>query len=278
MYKDIIIMIASHKACEVPADPVYQPVLVGSAAFRKRAEENAETGMPVGFLGDDTGDSISEKNARFGELTGLYWAWKNMSCKYLGLVHYRRYFASPGAAGMRPADKILKGEEAEKLLQRFQVILPRKRRYYIESVYSHYAHTFDGKQLDVARQIIGKRCPEYLDCFDVCMRRRSAYIFNMFLMPKALSDSYCEWLFPILSDLEQEISTEGMTDFEKRFVGRVSERLFNVWLLYQIRTGRIRKNDIKELPYLYIGSIDWKRKITAFLKAKFLHVKYDSSF
>ena len=36
--------------------------------------------------------------------------------------------------------------------------------------------------------------------------------------------------------------------------------------------------DICEIPYLYLGEVNWWRKGTSFLKAKFLHKKYDKSF
>ncbi|HAS21370.1 MAG TPA: exopolysaccharide biosynthesis protein, partial [Lachnospiraceae bacterium] len=35
---------------------------------------------------------------------------------------------------------------------------------------------------------------------------------------------------------------------------------------------------IKELPFIYMEKIDWFKKGTSFLKAKFLHQKYESSF
>ena len=69
-----------------------------------------------------------------------------------------------------------------------------------------------------------------------------------------------------------------MTAFEKRYAGRVSERLFNVWLNRQLETGVLKKEDIHELPYLYLGEVDWPRKIRSFLMAKLFHKKYDKSF
>lgn len=78
---DIKILVAAHKKYWMPADDVYMPLHVG-----------AEGKEPLGYTPDNTGDNISAKNSNYCELTGLYWAWKNLECQYIGLCHYRRYF------------------------------------------------------------------------------------------------------------------------------------------------------------------------------------------
>ncbi len=265
------IVIACHKKCRTPYENVYIPVHAGSA--------NNDTIKDL--IRDDSGDNISEKNPIYSELTVLYWAWKNLDCDYLGLVHYRRYFTLHSLSFRKrhhSLDCVLSSQQVRRLTSDSRVILPKKRDYYIESIYSHYAHTFDGAHLKAAGEIISDIYPEYRESFDTAMRLTNGYMFNMFIMEKALADDYCEWLFNILSVLETRIDTAGMTDFEKRYAGRVSECLFNVWLLYKIKKGIIKSSEIKEIPWFYIGRIDWKKKITSFVSAKFFDKKYKESF
>lgn len=59
------IIIATHKLYDMPQDDIYLPVHVG--------REGKE---PLPYQPDNTGDNISDKNASYCELTGLYWAWK----------------------------------------------------------------------------------------------------------------------------------------------------------------------------------------------------------
>ena len=82
---DIKILIAMHKPYWTPEDDVYLPLQVGSALHPHF--------LPVT---DDSGDNISAKNPGYCEMTGLYWAWKNLKADYVGLCHYRRYFGHHG--------------------------------------------------------------------------------------------------------------------------------------------------------------------------------------
>jgi len=45
-----------------------------------------------GYLFDDTLDNISDLNKWVGDLTGLYWIWKNTNDEFVGTNQYRRFW------------------------------------------------------------------------------------------------------------------------------------------------------------------------------------------
>ena len=262
-----IILVATHKPYRMPDDPLYLPVQVGAAGKES-----------IGFQRDDEGENISPLNPFFCELTAVYWAWKNMDQekRYIGLAHYRRHFASPSApAGKDPWDRILKFSDIENDLGKIEVFVPGKRRYYIETLYSHYAHTHDEKQLNETRKIIAEHCPDILPAYDRTLRQRWGYMFNMMILSRPLFDEYCEWVFGILFELRSRLGEEGLSSFDARYYGRVSEILFNVWLNRKLETGGLRPEEIREIPVIHMEKTNWRKKGSKFLKAKFLGRKYE---
>ena len=246
---DIKVVVAAHKPYRMPEDPMYIPVQAGKAL-----------NDPIeGYTGDDTGDNISSKNPFYCELTCLYWAWKNTESDYLGLVHYRRHFSAGGTGDKW--NRILSQEQADKLLAKADVILPKKRYYEIETLYSHYAHSHHAIDLDVTRNVISDKCPEYLEAFDGVMNRRSGHMFNMYIMKRELMDDFLTWMFGVLEEVEKELDISEYSDFDKRVFGRISELLTDVW---------ITKNNIKytEAKMVNTDGENWPRKITGFLKRK----------
>ena len=267
--KDVTIIIAAHKKYQMPRDIMYLPVHVGAEG----------KDIDLGYIKDNIGKNISEKNASYCELTGIYWAWKNLDSAYMGIAHYRRHF-SYSKKSKNVFDNVLTYSELKPLLKKYKIFVPKKRNYYIETLYSHYAHTHYASHLDETRKIIKKMYPRYLKSYDIVTDRRWGYMFNMMIMRKELFSDYCEWLFNILFELEKRIGkeNENLSGFQGRFYGRVSEILFNVWLEEMLKQGKVKKSEIKELKVVYSEKIDWKRKITSFLKAKFVHKKYEGSF
>lgn len=269
---NIQILIATHKPYAVPKNTIYLPIHVG-----KKTSQTAINS----FIGDDTGDNISEKNPVFCELTALYWAWKNLASDYIGLVHYRRHFKEPknkakgtrtdSETAARKLRRTLSQASAEEILKTSDVILPKKRNYYIENLYDHYRKTMNPEPLIKVREIIEKKSPEYLAEFDKLKTRRSAHIYNMLIMRRDILNQYCSWLFPILFELEKEVDSANWSSFQKRYVGRISERLLDVWL----NTNHI---SYSELPVISIESTNWVKKGSGFLKAKFFRRQYEKSW
>lgn len=278
---DVKILVATHKPYAMPKSKLYLPIHVG----REMAKANI-----CDFIGDNASDNISAKNPIFCELTALYWAWKNLDSDYIGLVHYRRLFKNP--KGYRGNDvaistdvedidtatkaipklqKTLSQSALKQLLQSTDVILPKKRKYYIENLYNHYCKTMNPEPLTKVREIIASQFPEYLIEFDSLKHRRSAHVFNMFIMRKNILNDYCNWLFPILFELEKRVDTTNWSNFQKRYAGRISERLLDVW----INTNHI---PYKELPIISTESTNWLKKGTGFLKAKFFGRQYEKSW
>lgn len=251
---DIKILVAAHKKYWMPNDDIYLPLHVG-----REGKAN------LGYLGDNTGDNISVKNTNYCELTGLYWAWKNLKCDYIGLCHYRRYFASNNLYTNNTEKKkavILHRKDYEKLLQEYDVILPVKRNYYIETVRSQYEHAHNKRDLDETKRIVQELYPEYSEAFTKVMGRTRLHILNMFVMKKTLFNEYCNWLFSILFELEKMIDITNYNQYETRVFGFISERLFNVWLEKQ-------PLKVKEVPVINLEKVNWVRKIYKFLKRKF---------
>lgn len=246
---DIKIVVATHKEYWMPEDTMYLPVQVGHAG---KAD--------IGYQTDDIGENISAKNANYCELTGLYWAWKNLRAEYLGLAHYRRYLASGHKKGDKK-QRILTKEECERLLKHTDILLPKPRNYFIETNYSQYIHAHHKEDLDKTREILAEKHPIYVAAFDDSMRRTVGHRFNMFVMKRSLADEYCEWLFDVLFELEKRLDIGQYSDYDARVFGFVSERLLDVWL----GTNGV---PYKEVPCIFLEKQNWLMKGTGLLKRK----------
>ncbi len=253
--KKIQVIVATHKPYRMPEDPIYYPLHVGHA------------GKPdIGYPGDDTCENISARNATLCELTGIYWAWKNLDADYIGLVHYRRHFTVKpywARIGHDPFECILSGPELENILADQDMVLPKRRKYYIETLWSHYVHlpyTFE-KDLLTLQAIIREKAPAYAQAFETVMHRKSAHMFNMFIMKREIFDQYCEWLFSILLEVDKQLDVTGYTPMEARAAAYFGEFMLDVW-------NEKQKISYKELPVLFMEKQNWLVKGGRFICRK----------
>lgn len=259
-----VIVVATHKQYEMPKDKLYLPVRVGAAL----ADDD------FGYQRDDEGDNISAKNPYYCELTALYWAWKNLKADYIGLAHYRRHFAMKRSRARTPHGRlksVLKTNELNALLSDYDIILPKKRNYYVVNLYDHYANTMYVEPLDELRKIIMSEYPEYYAEMRKLEKRKTAHIFNMFIMRKDIFDDYCSWLFEILGKLEKVVDATKYNAFHARVYGRLSEWLLDVYI-------RTKKLNYAEIPVVNIEGESFVKKGIGYVTSKALGKKYERSF
>lgn len=227
---DARIYVCTHKQYTKPDAKLYRSLHVGKAL-----------GEELGYEGDDTGDSISHKNKNYCELTGVYWIWKNVDCDVAGICHYRRYFEKDGA--------LLSEDDTERILAEYDVILPMSSCTKYRNLYEHYDKRHYIKDMEICRQVVAEKYPDYLTALDLCMHCNFFSMGNMMIAPKAIFDSYCAWLFDILFEVEKRVDISGYDPYQARIMGYLSERLLRVWFLhhsYKIKELAVKMIDPQE--------------------------------
>lgn len=210
-----LVFAMTHKRFPAPKDPVYVPLQVGKAG----AED-------LGYIGDDTGVNISDKNCYYGELTGVYWVWKNIRTDgYVGICHYRRYFCTEEG-------RILTRQEYEEILTEYDIMTSKclKLNY---SYYDGYASDYNLHDLEVVGEVIRTLYPEYYETYESLVHGRGTYFGNMMVCSKKLYDTYCTWLFDIFEKAEPQIDASGYDQYHRRVYGFISEFLLYVWTTVQ---------------------------------------------
>lgn len=242
------IIVCAHKQDFMAQNDVYMPLQVGKAL----------SSIDLGVQGDDEGDNISSKNPNYCELTGLYWAWKNLTdVDYVGLAHYRRYFNfNKSSVDTYSVEDFLKSGildvNPEDVLQDYDIILPSPA-YMERSVADAYIYAHVIEDFYIMNRVILRHYPDYEQTIKDFFFRNNRWIcFNMFYTSKKIFDDYCSWLFPILNEIESHVRMSGYK-FQKRIFGFMSELLLP---LYAIHNGL----KIKYVPVCMIGEKTLKSK------------------
>ena len=243
----IKLFICCHQPSQVPKHPLLVPVQVGAALAQER--------FP-GFLYDDDGENISEKNRSYCELTAQYWAWKNADADWYGFFHYRRFLA-PEPNARKPYR--IEGDPTEALLDRlgygsfaeiigeYDLVAPLGEDMHI-SAREHYAaaaHHHAG-DLALVECILKERHPEMAAAAEKYLSCTMCLFGNIYIMRKPVFHDYCAWLFPILEEFDRRADVSAYGPQERRVNGYLAERLFGVWLTH-VR-GSLR---VLELPRVH---------------------------
>lgn len=191
------------------------PIQVGALLCEER----------VANILDCDGENISEKNGNYSELTALYWLWKNRLVyktaddknEFYGLTHYRRILELSDDDVLRIADNDV------------DVVLPFPMPYEpdIEEHHKRYLRNEDWNALVRALE---EMQPEYAFNMPKVLQQRYLYNYNIMLARKKVLADYCEWLFPILEQIE-ELSIPKGCDRKDRYIGYMGETLATLYFM-----------------------------------------------
>lgn len=274
-----------HKPCEVIRTNVYTPILVGNAIRNRETKdgyfnENEFKNFEREVLKDDIGENVSDKNRSLNELTAIYWAWKNYdqlgNPAWFGLVHYRRFFIFddslplpnelwlPGGSTycfnkLSDISKYISEEKCLSLLKRYDCLITKKYndRFFSpekstmrESYITHGKGELDPVLYDLMEKIVLKKYPKYRKHIDFFRNSSEHYFCNMFIFPKDLFFEYCEFLFSVIFEIDDNninaSCAEGL-----RAPGYIGEYLTSMFISQKIEEGRYR---FKELNTLFINN------------------------
>lgn len=234
------ILVCCHTNDIFKSDDQFLPIHVG--------KELSE--IELNIQGDNIGDNISKKNKSYCELTGLYWAWKNLpKFDYIGLCHYRRYFDFTSKLSLKDSKNKLTKQfnktalsniDADKILKNCDIILVKPKSYSY-NLRIDYSVCHLSKDFYLLADVIDDLYPDYSEAFlDVMENNNRLSHYNMFLSRYEIFDQYCKWLFDILEEVEKRIDISGYNSVQKRIFGYMAERLLLVF---------VKKNNLKTHYY-----------------------------
>ncbi|MFM6954528.1 MAG: DUF4422 domain-containing protein [Sphingobacteriaceae bacterium] len=252
-----------HKEYPIPRADYIKPIQVGAAL----------SPIKLGFITDDVGDNISERNPTWCELTALYWIWKNLNqidTQYIGLVHYRRYFfsldrvsllfrsgkfcepityhASPDLATLNVLSSDSLKNKITRQLELGRVIVPKSIPLKLNrracSLKDQYIYNHIREDWALMEETVELLYPEYGPTLKQFQSNTKLYAYNMFIADKVFVSNYCEWLFPIIFAMEQKIKLSSHA-YQSRALGFLAERLFNLYIWHN-------RVNVKEFPVLFL--------------------------
>ena len=249
--KDARIYIFMHK--EVPYgiwdNSLYTPLQVGAKGKK-----------PLVRTRDDKGDSISEWNPIYAEMTGTYWIWKHKpkSLKYVGQTQYRRRIELP------------ENTDFDEMFSKYDVITMWPVGYKNNTVGFAYGINHSKGDLETVREILEEIYPDFLDTYNYLVNESKIMLYsNGYIMKSKDYDRYCEWLFNILDKFREKkgwdtvehafygINLEILTGkrsnvdgkgnkggdeawrYQRQVLGFLSERLFTLWVFHEYDRHRV---------------------------------------
>ena len=167
----------------------------------------------------------------YGEMSKLYYIYQlyktgQMSSKYIGLNHYRRYF--------KFRDNI---PDIDDIFKNYDVILNRASVFKI-GMRNQFCKCHICKNYDEIIDIIKDIKPEYYESAIKTINLTRIHYCNIFIMKKSDFLKYCEFMYDVLFEFDRRHNLTSDEDvlnyvnndiYQSRLQGFLSERLGNIF-------------------------------------------------
>ena len=199
-----------------------------------------DTKLDLGITKDNTGDNISSRNKYWSEITGLYWAWKNIEkSDYIGLCSYRRFFNFiPNPNEPIKIVPFERKDEIESIIipnmgnifDKYDIVLPKPYTY-AYNIYKVCEMNYRMDDFKILEELIDEISPDYSQAYKNVFHKTNLQIgHNMFIMKWENFEEYCSWVFSILLEVEKKIDPKNYPVSQVRVYGYMHELLLAVYV------------------------------------------------
>lgn len=186
-----------------------QPV-VGGAALAEISTEAKR---------DDVGKNISEKNRQYAEMTVAYWAWQNSKSEYIGLEHYRRRYE---LSEEQLTYAVQTGIDV--ILTRPRIVLPSVKEWFPK------VSSLSAQDMEEICKWLKDKMTEAATEVDGFFQGNILYPNNMVIAQKEVYRTYCEWLFTLLEEIDQNKQFEKLR-LKSRYDAYLAELLTSFYFI-----------------------------------------------
>lgn len=200
----------------------------------------------------DFKDNIAHLNPKLNEMTAIWCYWKNLmkNPDYVGFQHYRRFFNRGDFLDIEKYDFI----DTKPIPMVFNM------SYFTRSPIPNFVPTDVKNGYAICHKIedwnkmedLLKKTPYYVFFEDWSKQNSLSSPCNLFIMKKKMFEEYCNFVFPLLFDLEQKINLEGRDGYQRRALAFISERLTSLFIYSKKQQGYKSKT----IETMYFE--DWK--------------------
>lgn len=225
---------------------LYKTIMCGAHFLNENERIDS---ISKGYILDTEAQSISSLNKYFGDLTGVYWAWKNTDDEFIGINHYRKNYVDDELASIDLNQKTL-------------YVTGVKTSTWSLSIWDQYtySHGMLGYRMlcnaaNANRISITPKMIEDARYINYC------HVNNMFIGHRSIFNKVCDILFDILFELYNgtkyianigEVTNKAGWGHDLRYIAFLAERLLTI--IYANKDHFLGNNiDIKPIEWKWVN-------------------------